>query len=202
MEISFVSIPAVRDAVVTQRELPQGGEAPAAPVEPTAEQKRAAVREQVERTVGFLAGAAAANPEIMRGCYTAANLVMMAGELYYAAEDLKWEAEMEGDDSPNPAAIKAAADIFAKAVLAVVEEELSEAGAVGRAFAAAQTRAGKKHSADTMAQLQEIIDHSQRGIDCARGMMDGGGDEGGDRAAPIDDRRRRDLDRLALAGAA
>jgi len=107
-----------------------------------------AVAAKIRRSISVLADVAVIAPEMKRGLYDAACLLMCVGDLYSAAMNARWEAEIEGDDSPNPAALKEAADAVAKVALAVVTEELDEAGEVGRVFKAAQTRAGSTDARD------------------------------------------------------
>lgn len=170
LECSFVSVPADTGAVVTARE-----HDPVVEVNPNSTTiSRAAV--------------------LKRGLYEVSDLACLLASAGYLQMWVEMEAEMEGDGSDIPAKFAAALKQLGQVLLEMTVEELGEmfegdderARTIavlkrGHAFVADAIRAGKKVSKATKAQIQEAIDHHERGLDCLRSMCRDD-DEGGEMA--------------------
>ncbi len=106
-EFSFVSIPAVPDALITERALKERRPMPA----PNQDDPRRAVMKQAL---------------LQRGLYEVGNLAWLVQELGWAADCSAWEEEFEGDGSPVPAQLGAALQMLGEILVTMTQEEVAE----------------------------------------------------------------------------
>jgi HK97 family phage prohead protease len=108
-EFSFVSIPAVPDALVLQRAF-------------------------TDRAIVLRETAPAANPDrdrmkgllVKRGLYDCGALAYLLSELGWTHDSAKWETEFEGDNSKVPGMLADGIKLLADALLAMTAEEVAE----------------------------------------------------------------------------
>ncbi len=96
--------------------------------------KRANAADEASNPITALVGSLAdtipsAAPAMQRGLWTCAWFLMLLDDLYALANCVTQEEAGEGDDSPAPAAILAAANDLAQAVLGYVSEQIAEKAA-------------------------------------------------------------------------
>lgn len=201
-EISFVAIPAERNSLVTERaDVPQDVTDDAQGVVNTEKPARA---EQNE-------GDRARQSLTIRGLYEVAELAWALSELGWINASAKWEAEIEGDNSPVPAMLAAVLKDLGAALVAMTEEEVAEllagdaddgvdlsyvmsaapgAERMKRCIGLLHKRAGKKHSVATLDQMQEVMDHLTRSAEAnqnAASAMQAMMDDTGEGSAAADD---------------
>lgn len=118
LELSFCSVPVDTGAVVTAR---QYGDEPAMP-EPTTNAALAAPQNRAVTIVGRNF-----KPKFARGVYDVGELCAIFQRLGWEADEAKWEAALEGDNSPVPAMLAGILHDLGDAIIAMTVEEITEA---------------------------------------------------------------------------
>ena len=125
---------------------------------------------------------------LKRGLYEVSDLASMLASMGYLQMWVEMEAEMEGDGSDIPAKFAAALKQLGQVLIDMTAEEVAELfegdddERSRTIIRGAKQRAGKKVSKATRAQIQEAIDHHERGLDCLRAMCRDDEDMGGEMA--------------------
>lgn len=109
MEFSFVTVPANRDAVVVGK---------SAEVDPVRKAAAAVVVKAMLEALG--------DGSVTKGLYSVGALANVLGSLGWIQEDSKWEASYEGDNSPVPAMLFDVMQALGAALVAMVQEEVTE----------------------------------------------------------------------------
>lgn len=178
-EISLVDLPCVPSAMFTVVKADGAEElrkfdAPAAePVAPvaivkdyTAEAERLAKHANAADT-GNVIRAILGDTVIEKGLWTVSNFAEVLQQLASITEGAEWETQSEGDDSPVPAALRAALKPVAAAFIAMATEEameacggeLNETAELAMAAGDDLGKAGARHSGKDKAAIDAIAVH-------------------------------------------
>lgn len=117
-EMSFVSIPALPDALVTERAAP-GAEEIRGMVD-TALRQRADDQSAADRCAKLKRGL------IKRGLYEVGHLAYLLDELGWIKSSSEWEADVENDGSTVPAQLGEALKLVGEALISMTKEEVAE----------------------------------------------------------------------------
>jgi len=193
--------------------------------------KAQAVIDHYEEKMKEKAGTAAVKKTVVpkiKGLYQVANLAALLNELGYLGDVVEWEAAYEEDGSQVPAMLDAALRQLGEALIAMTIEEVAEmfadetaegddtvakgicsakAKPFTKAFVAANLKAGRKFSGESIATMQEACKNILSGHEMITGLLGQSTDDteksaASDRDKAIDaarKKRMREAELLRLA---